>query len=97
VGRLPPPNPNLSYREDCWSEGETAALVGAWGTRYEDLNRGNLRQKQWQEVAHAVNTSRGAAASAHRCPLQEPRRHPQEEVQGRARPRRRGIRLDLLR
>uniref|UniRef100_A0A0D9WJN8 Myb/SANT-like DNA-binding domain-containing protein n=1 Tax=Leersia perrieri TaxID=77586 RepID=A0A0D9WJN8_9ORYZ len=25
--RLPPPNPNLPYREDCWSDGETAALV----------------------------------------------------------------------
>ena len=56
------PNPNLPYREDCWSEGETAALVAAWGTRYEDLNRGNLRQKQWQEVAKAVNTRRGPAA-----------------------------------
>ena len=71
-GRLPPPNPNLPYREDCWSEGETAALVDAWGTRYEDLNRGNLRQKQWQEVAHAVNTRAGAA---HR------RRPPRTDVQ----------------
>uniref|UniRef100_A0ACD5TDR4 Uncharacterized protein n=1 Tax=Avena sativa TaxID=4498 RepID=A0ACD5TDR4_AVESA len=71
-GRLPPPNPNLPYREDCWSEGETAALVGAWGSRYEDLNRGNLRQKQWQEVAAAVNTRRGAAAR---------RRPPRTDVQ----------------
>ncbi|XP_051210282.1 uncharacterized protein [Lolium perenne] len=71
-GRLPPPNPNLPYREDCWSEGETAALVGAWGSRYEDLNRGNLRQKQWKEVAEAVNTRRGAAAR---------RRPPRTDVQ----------------
>ncbi|XP_047045160.1 trihelix transcription factor ASIL2-like [Lolium rigidum] len=70
--RLPPPNPNLPYREDCWSEGETAALVGAWGSRYEDLNRGNLRQKQWKEVAEAVNTRRGAAAR---------RRPPRTDVQ----------------
>ncbi|KAL5203526.1 hypothetical protein ABZP36_014478 [Zizania latifolia] len=70
--RLPPPNPNLPYREDCWSEGETAALVGAWGSRYVELNRGNLRQKQWQEVADAVNSRRGAAAR---------RRPPRTDVQ----------------
>ncbi|KAK8970277.1 hypothetical protein KSP40_PGU017275 [Platanthera guangdongensis] len=50
-----PPNPAMPYREDCWSEGETAVLVDAWGDRFLDLNRGNLRQKQWQEVADAVN------------------------------------------
>uniref|UniRef100_A0A0A8Y6R2 Myb/SANT-like DNA-binding domain-containing protein n=1 Tax=Arundo donax TaxID=35708 RepID=A0A0A8Y6R2_ARUDO len=61
-GKLPPPNPNLPYREDCWSDGETAALVSAWGSRYIELNRGNLRQKQWQEVADAVNSRRGASA-----------------------------------
>lgn len=60
--KLPPPNPNLPYREDCWSDGETAALVSAWGSRYVELNRGNLRQKQWQEVADAVNSRRGASA-----------------------------------
>ncbi|GJN15206.1 hypothetical protein PR202_gb02100 [Eleusine coracana subsp. coracana] len=98
-GKLPPPNPNLPYREDCWSDGETAALVSAWGTRYIDLNRGNLRQKQWQEVADAVNSRRGAsraaARRAHRRPVQEPRRHAQEEVQGRARAQR-ALRLVLL-
>lgn len=61
-GKLPPPNPNLPYREDCWSEGETAALVDAWGSRYLDLNRGSLRQPQWREVADAVNTRPGASA-----------------------------------
>jgi len=61
-GKLPPPNPNLPYREDCWSEGETAALVDAWGSRYLDLNRGSLRQPQWREVAEAVNTRPGASA-----------------------------------
>ncbi|KAK3134849.1 hypothetical protein QOZ80_5BG0411490 [Eleusine coracana subsp. coracana] len=71
-GKLPPPNPNLPYREDCWSDGETAALVSAWGTRYIDLNRGNLRQKQWQEVADAVNSRRGASAR---------RRPPRTDVQ----------------
>uniref|UniRef100_A0A0E0L5P5 Myb/SANT-like DNA-binding domain-containing protein n=1 Tax=Oryza punctata TaxID=4537 RepID=A0A0E0L5P5_ORYPU len=70
--RMPPPNPNLPYREDCWSEGETDALVRAWGSRYVELNRGNLRQKQWQEVADAVNSRRGAAAR---------RRPPRTDVQ----------------
>ncbi|XP_062180391.1 trihelix transcription factor ENAP2-like [Phragmites australis] len=71
-GKLPPPNPNLPYREDCWSDGETAALVTAWGSRYIELNRGNLRQKQWQEVADAVNSRRGAFAR---------RRPPRTDVQ----------------
>ncbi|KAL6620680.1 hypothetical protein ACP70R_035819 [Stipagrostis hirtigluma subsp. patula] len=71
-GKLPPPNPNLPYREDCWSDGETAALVAAWGSRYVELNRGNLRQKQWQEVADAVNSRRGASAR---------RRPPRTDVQ----------------
>lgn len=61
-GKLPPPNPNLPYREDCWSEGETAALVDAWGSRYLDLNRGSLRQPQWREVADTVNSRPGASA-----------------------------------
>ncbi|RRT42539.1 hypothetical protein BHM03_00006506 [Ensete ventricosum] len=55
-----PPNPALPYREDCWSEGETSALVDAWGDRYVEFSRGNLRQKHWQEVADAVNSHRGA-------------------------------------
>ncbi|KAK9283750.1 hypothetical protein L1049_012000 [Liquidambar formosana] len=42
-------------REDCWSEGATAILIEAWGDRYVRLNRGNLRQKDWKEVADAVN------------------------------------------
>ncbi|KAG6531136.1 trihelix transcription factor ASIL2-like [Zingiber officinale] len=70
-GPYRPPNPALPYREDCWSEGETSALVDAWGDRYLDLNRGNLRQKHWQEVADAVNSRRGAAG----------RRPPRTDVQ----------------
>nr|UXP11769.1 trihelix family transcription factor [Paeonia rockii] len=42
-------------REDCWSEGSTATLVEAWGERFLELKRGNLRQKDWKEVADAVN------------------------------------------
>ncbi|KAJ7963941.1 Trihelix transcription factor [Quillaja saponaria] len=42
-------------REDCWSDGATGTLIEAWGDRYVQLNRGNLRQKDWKEVADAVN------------------------------------------
>ncbi|CAL9122096.1 unnamed protein product [Musa textilis] len=66
-----PPNPALPYREDCWSEGETSVLVDAWGDRYLELKRGNLRQKHWQEVADAVNCRRGASG----------RRPPRTDVQ----------------
>jgi hypothetical protein len=59
---LPPPIPIQKQsgggREDCWSEGATGILIGAWGKRYLELNRGNLKQKHWQEVAEVVNSSR---------------------------------------
>ena len=41
-------------REDYWSEDATSTLIEAWGQHYIELNRGNLCQKQWQEVADAV-------------------------------------------
>ncbi|KAG0453534.1 hypothetical protein HPP92_024838 [Vanilla planifolia] len=47
-------------REDCWSEGATEALVEAWGDRFLQLSRGNLRQKDWKEVADSVNTRQDA-------------------------------------
>ncbi|CAL9071703.1 unnamed protein product [Musa textilis] len=65
-----PPNPAMPYREDCWSEGETSALVDAWGDRYIELNRGNLRQKDWQEVADSVNSRRGAGRRPPRTDIQ---------------------------
>ncbi|KAL0917534.1 hypothetical protein M5K25_012600 [Dendrobium thyrsiflorum] len=43
-------------RDDCWSEGATSVLIDAWGERYLELSRGNLRQKQWQEVADVVSS-----------------------------------------
>ncbi|WOL14815.1 hypothetical protein Cni_G23596 [Canna indica] len=48
-------------REDCWSEGATADLIEAWGDRHLRLSRGSLRQKDWKEVADAVNERRMAA------------------------------------
>ncbi|WOG94069.1 hypothetical protein DCAR_0313360 [Daucus carota subsp. sativus] len=45
-------------RDDCWSEAATETLIEAWGERYVHLNRGNLRQKDWRQVADAVNVHR---------------------------------------
>lgn len=70
IAGVPSPNasapqryPSLSPfpgREDCWSEDATFTLIDAWGERYVDLNRGNLRQKHWQDVADAVNDCHAA-------------------------------------
>ncbi|KAL5822292.1 hypothetical protein ACOSQ3_020200 [Xanthoceras sorbifolium] len=43
-------------REDCWSEDATAVLIDAWGERYLELSRGNLKQKHWKEVADIVSS-----------------------------------------
>ena len=58
------------FREDCWSEDATETLVDAWGRRYMELNRGNLRQKDWQEVADAVNSVHGHNKKARRTDVQ---------------------------
>ncbi|KAH7278665.1 hypothetical protein KP509_38G051400 [Ceratopteris richardii] len=42
-------------RDDCWSDGATVTLIRAWGDRYLELNRGNLKQKHWEDVADCVN------------------------------------------
>lgn len=69
-GRPRPPNPAMPYREDCWSEGATEALIDSWGGRYLELNRGNLRQKDWQEVADSVNSRPGAVHRPRRSDVQ---------------------------
>lgn len=43
-------------REDCWSEGATSVLIEAWGERYLELSRGNLKQKHWKDVADIVSS-----------------------------------------
>lgn len=54
---LPPQrNGGGGGREDCWSEGATAVLIDAWGERYLELSRGNLKQKHWKEVADIVSS-----------------------------------------
>ncbi|XWS15836.1 hypothetical protein CRYUN_Cryun34aG0035900 [Craigia yunnanensis] len=61
---------SLPVREDCWSEEATSTLVDAWGRRYLELNRGNLRQKDWQDVADAVNALHGHTKKTHRTDVQ---------------------------
>lgn len=65
-----PPSRPLPFREDCWSEEATSTLVDAWGRRYVELNRGNLRQKDWQEVADAVNSLHGHTKKTRRTDVQ---------------------------
>ena len=69
-----PPPPRQSPfpgREDCWSEEATFTLIEAWGQRHLELNRGNLRQRHWQEVADAVNALHGhVSAKARRTDVQ---------------------------
>ncbi|CAK9152608.1 unnamed protein product [Ilex paraguariensis] len=60
----------LPFREDCWSEEATSTLVDAWGRRYLELNRGNLRQKDWQEVADSVNALHGHTKKTRRTDVQ---------------------------
>lgn len=60
----------LPFREDCWSEDATSTLVDAWGRRYLELNRGNLRQKDWQEVADSVNARHGHTKKTRRTDVQ---------------------------
>ncbi|KAL7209501.1 hypothetical protein ACSBR1_031110 [Camellia fascicularis] len=56
---------------DCWSEEATSTLVDAWGHRFVDLNRGNLRQKDWQEVADVVNLRYGHTKKTRRTNVEK--------------------------
>ncbi|OVA03484.1 hypothetical protein BVC80_1473g3 [Macleaya cordata] len=65
-----PANHQFPGREDCWSEDASYTLIEAWGDRYLELNRGNLRHKHWQEVADAVNARHGAVEKSRRTDVQ---------------------------
>ncbi|CAL0308981.1 unnamed protein product [Lupinus luteus] len=70
---MTPPATNhraLPVREDCWTEEASSTLVDAWGRRYVELNRGNLRQKDWQDVADAVNALHAHSKKTHRTDVQ---------------------------
>ncbi|XP_023876255.2 uridylate kinase PUMPKIN, chloroplastic [Quercus suber] len=47
---------NESYRKDReeWSDTAIACLLEAYTEKYNELNRGNLRGRDWEEVAEAV-------------------------------------------
>ncbi|KAL8461108.1 hypothetical protein ACS0TY_032545 [Phlomoides rotata] len=62
--------PAFPSREDCWSEDATRTLIDAWGAHYLQLNRGNLRQKHWQEVADTVNGLHATSAKLRRSDVQ---------------------------
>ncbi|CAA0839404.1 sequence-specific DNA binding transcription factors [Striga hermonthica] len=66
----PAPAKQPPFREDCWSEEATWTLVDTWGRRYLELNRGNLRGKDWQEVADAVNSLHGHTKKTRRTDVQ---------------------------
>ncbi|CAN4105593.1 unnamed protein product [Withania somnifera] len=68
--QLTPSSRPLPFREDCWSEQATWTLVDAWGRRYMELNRGNLRQKDWQQVSDAVNALHGHTKKSWRTDVQ---------------------------
>ncbi|KAK7272422.1 hypothetical protein RJT34_29005 [Clitoria ternatea] len=70
IASPPSSRPSFPGRDDCWSEEATFTLIDAWGERYLDLNRGNLRQKHWQEVADAVNARHGHVSKARRTDVQ---------------------------
>ncbi|KAL3643510.1 hypothetical protein CASFOL_014325 [Castilleja foliolosa] len=68
--QAPAPSRQVPFREDCWTEEATSTLVDAWGQRYLDLNRGNLRQKDWQDVAETVNSLHGHTKKTRRTDVQ---------------------------
>lgn len=67
---LATPSRPIPFREDCWTEDATSTLVDVWGRRYLELNRGNLRQKDWQDVADAVNALHGLTKKTVRSDVQ---------------------------
>ncbi|XP_016488419.2 trihelix transcription factor ENAP2 isoform X1 [Nicotiana tabacum] len=62
--------PVFPAREDCWSEAATHTLIETWGSKYVELNRGNLRHQQWREVADAVNALHGHTKKQYRTDIQ---------------------------
>ncbi|KAK1566554.1 hypothetical protein Q3G72_001329 [Acer saccharum] len=60
-------SPLMPVREDIWSEDATATLIEAWGERYLNANRGNIRQHHWQELADAVNNRHGLNRTDIQC------------------------------
>lgn len=52
------------YRKDReeWTDGAISSLLDAYTDRFEQLNRGNLRGRDWEDVAGAVTDGQGKTA-----------------------------------
>ena len=71
MGHHPRSQNHGSYgREDCWTEEATSALIEVWGDRFLELNRGNLRQKDWKDVSTAVNQHLAAIGKPRKTDIQ---------------------------
>ncbi|XP_059285005.1 trihelix transcription factor ENAP1-like [Lycium ferocissimum] len=62
--------PVFPSREDCWLESATHTLIQAWGSKYVELNRGNLRHHHWEQVANAVNALHAHTKKQYRTDIQ---------------------------
>uniref|UniRef100_A0A0E0GL54 Myb/SANT-like DNA-binding domain-containing protein n=1 Tax=Oryza nivara TaxID=4536 RepID=A0A0E0GL54_ORYNI len=62
----PSPQQHQQQRaNEWWSDGETAALIDAWGPLHVARSRGPLPAKDWRAAASAVNARRAAAGRRH--------------------------------
>jgi hypothetical protein len=54
------------YRKDReeWTDGAISSLLDAYTDRFEHLNRGNLRGRDWEDVAAAVTDGQGKTSGA---------------------------------
>ncbi|XP_066388221.1 trihelix transcription factor ENAP1-like [Miscanthus floridulus] len=64
--RRRPPPPPPAWTPEPWSDGETSALLDAWGPRHLRARGGALRPADWRACADAVTSRRAAAGRAPR-------------------------------
>ncbi|XP_062213472.1 trihelix transcription factor ENAP2-like [Phragmites australis] len=64
--RRRPPPPPPAWTPEPWSDGETSALLDAWGPRHLRARGGALRPVDWCACAAAVTSRRAAAGRAPR-------------------------------
>ncbi|GJN08167.1 hypothetical protein PR202_ga26060 [Eleusine coracana subsp. coracana] len=64
--RRRPPPPPPAWTPEPWSDGETSALLEAWGPRHLRARGGPLHPADWRACAAAVTARRAAAGRAPR-------------------------------
>lgn len=64
--RRRPPPPPPAWTPEPWSDGETSALLEAWGPRHLRARGGPLRPADWRACASAVTARRAKAGRAPR-------------------------------